>query len=170
MGVDMRSILDGTPPHASIFEGDPQILTRSLQHVSECIEVLRGSLPLSESAPYYPLNLRVIRLNQESVRHLFPTDVNLLVCLGCRPPSATSSVFYIANGGRKLLGHGTSILGPSTSSKSFTRCRRFTAFLTNGGSLEKAAAMANHASTRTTQLYDRRSDEASLDDVELIRI
>jgi hypothetical protein len=33
----------------------------------------------------------------------------------------------------------------------------------NGGTLEKAAAMANHASTRTTQLYDRRRDEVSLD-------
>jgi hypothetical protein len=27
----------------------------------------------------------------------------------------------------------------------------------NGGTLEKAAAMANHASTRTTQLYDRQA-------------
>ncbi len=32
-----------------------------------------------------------------------------------------------------------------------------TAYLKNGGTLEKAAAMANHASTRTTQLYDRVS-------------
>jgi hypothetical protein len=31
-----------------------------------------------------------------------------------------------------------------------------TANLKNGGTLEKAASMANHASTRTTQLYDRR--------------
>jgi hypothetical protein len=37
-------------------------------------------------------------------------------------------------------------------------------------SLEKAAAMANHASTRTTQLYDRRRDEVSLDEVERIVI
>jgi len=36
--------------------------------------------------------------------------------------------------------------------------------------LEKAAAMANHASTRTTQLYDRRRDEVSLDEVERIAI
>jgi len=35
---------------------------------------------------------------------------------------------------------------------------------------EKAAAMANHASTRTTQLYDRRRDELSLDEVERIVI
>ena len=31
-------------------------------------------------------------------------------------------------------------------------------------------AMANHASTRTTQLYDRRRDELSLDEVERIVI
>ena len=30
--------------------------------------------------------------------------------------------------------------------------------------------MANHAATRTTQLYDRRGDETSLDDVELVVI
>ena len=36
--------------------------------------------------------------------------------------------------------------------------------------MEKAAAMANHASTRTTQLYDRRRDEVSLDEVERIVI
>jgi hypothetical protein len=40
----------------------------------------------------------------------------------------------------------------------------------NGGTLEKAAAMANHASTRTTQLYDRRPDELSLDEVDRIVI
>ncbi|HJY49267.1 MAG TPA: hypothetical protein VJ349_11625, partial [Stellaceae bacterium] len=45
-----------------------------------------------------------------------------------------------------------------------------TAYLKNGGTLEKAAAMANHASTRTTQLYDRRRDELSLDEVERIVI
>ena len=47
--------------------------------------------------------------------------------------------------------------------------RRYT-YLKNGGTLEKAAAMANHASTRTTQLYDRRRDEVSLDEVERIAI
>ena len=46
------------------------------------------------------------------------------------------------------------------------RATGITAYLKNGGTLEKAAAMANHASTRTTQLYDRRRDEVSLDDVE----
>ena len=50
------------------------------------------------------------------------------------------------------------------------RATGITAYLKNGGTLEKAAAVANHASTRTTQLYDRRSDEMSLDEIERIAI
>jgi site-specific recombinase XerD len=50
------------------------------------------------------------------------------------------------------------------------RATGITAYLKNGGTLEKAAAMANHASTRTTQLYDRRRDEMSLDEVERIQV
>lgn len=49
------------------------------------------------------------------------------------------------------------------------RATGITAYLKNGGTLENAAAMANHASTRTTQLYDRRRDEISLDEVERIQ-
>ena len=45
-----------------------------------------------------------------------------------------------------------------------------TAYLKNGGTLEKAAQMANHASTRTTQLYDRRAEEVTLDEAERVLI
>ena len=45
------------------------------------------------------------------------------------------------------------------------RATGITAYLKNGGTLEKAAAMANHASTRTTEPHDRRRDEVSLDEV-----
>ncbi len=50
------------------------------------------------------------------------------------------------------------------------RATGITAYLKNGGQLETAAAMANHASTRTTQLYDRRSDAVSLAEIERVRI
>ena len=50
------------------------------------------------------------------------------------------------------------------------RATGITAYLKNGGTLEKAASMANRASTRTTQLYDRRRDEMSLDEVERVVI
>jgi site-specific recombinase XerD len=48
------------------------------------------------------------------------------------------------------------------------RATGVTAYLKNGGTLEKAAQMANHASTRTTQLYDRRAEDVTLDEVERI--
>jgi integrase len=50
------------------------------------------------------------------------------------------------------------------------RATGITAYLRNGGTLENAAAMANHASTRTTQLYDRRRDDISLDEVKRIHV
>ena len=50
------------------------------------------------------------------------------------------------------------------------RATGITAYLKNGGTLEKAASMANHASIRNTQLYDRRADEVTLDEVERVGI
>ena len=50
------------------------------------------------------------------------------------------------------------------------RATGITTYMKNGGALEDAAAIANHSSTRTTQLYDRRRDEISLAEIERIRI
>jgi len=50
------------------------------------------------------------------------------------------------------------------------RATGITAYLSNNGTLEIAARMANHASTRTTQLYDRRDDALTLAEVERIRL
>ena len=50
------------------------------------------------------------------------------------------------------------------------RATGVTAYLKNGGTLERAAQMANNASTRTTQLYDRRAEEVTLDEVERVLI
>jgi site-specific recombinase XerC len=67
---------------------------------------------------------------------------------------------------RRMAGAG---IGTKAGNHSF-RATGITAYLKNGGSLEKAAVMANHASTRTTQLYDRRRDDMTLDEVEKIGI
>jgi len=50
------------------------------------------------------------------------------------------------------------------------RATGITAYLENGGTIENAAEIAAHASTRTTQLYDRTRDEISLDEIERILI
>lgn len=60
-------------------------------------------------------------------------------------------------------------IGTQIGNHSF-RATGITAYLKNGGTLERAAAMANHASTRTTQLYDRRHDDVTLDEVERVMI
>lgn len=59
---------------------------------------------------------------------------------------------------------------PSGLSNHSFRATGITAFLVGGGTLEAAAFLAGHASTRTTQLYDRRRELVSADDIERIRI
>jgi len=50
------------------------------------------------------------------------------------------------------------------------RATGITAYLENGGTIENAQAIAGHESPRTTKLYDRTSDEISLDEIERILI
>ncbi len=60
-------------------------------------------------------------------------------------------------------------LPASTSCHTF-RATGITAYLENGGTIENAQAIAAHESPRTTKLYDRTSDEITLDEVERIVI
>ena len=50
------------------------------------------------------------------------------------------------------------------------RATGITTYLLNGGSLENAQAIAGHESPRTTKLYDRTTDEITLEEVERIRL
>lgn len=50
------------------------------------------------------------------------------------------------------------------------RATGITAYLENGGTIENAQAIAAHESPRTTKLYDRTSDNITLDEVERILI
>jgi len=90
--------------------------------------------------------------------------------IGCGTVRLTRTPLPQANAyamiGRRAVAAG---IATKLGNHSF-RATGITAYLKNGGTLEKAAAMANHASTRTTQLYDRRHDEMSLDEVERIRV
>jgi len=64
---------------------------------------------------------------------------------------------------------------PALRKRSKIGCHTFratgiTAYLEAGGTLENAQAIAAHESLRTTQLYDRRGDEVTLDEIERIGI
>jgi integrase/recombinase XerD len=59
---------------------------------------------------------------------------------------------------------------PDTIGNHTFRATGITAFRKNGGTIEQAQQIANHASPQTTRLYDRSSDEITLDAVERIVI
>jgi len=59
---------------------------------------------------------------------------------------------------------------PLTICNHTMRATGITAYLENGGTIEKAQTIAAHESPRTTKLYDRRSDQISLDEIERIII
>ena len=49
------------------------------------------------------------------------------------------------------------------------RATGITAYLDNGGTLEKAQQIAAHESARTTKLYDRTADAIKLEEIERVR-
>jgi site-specific recombinase XerD len=59
---------------------------------------------------------------------------------------------------------------PATTCCHTFRATGITAYLENGGTIENAQAIAAHESPRTTKLYDRTSDQITLDEVERILI
>ena len=59
---------------------------------------------------------------------------------------------------------------PSSTCCHTFRATGITAYLENGGTIENAQAIAAHESPRTTKLYDRTSDDITLDEVERIVI
>jgi site-specific recombinase XerD len=59
---------------------------------------------------------------------------------------------------------------PSSTCCHTFRATGITAYLENGGTIENAQAIAAHETPRTTKLYDRTSDEITLDEVERIAI
>ena len=71
----------------------------------------------------------------------------------------------------RMIGRRAAAAGMETRINCHTfRATGITEYLRNGGKLEIAQQMANHESTRTTGLYDRRNDQLSLDEVERILI
>ena len=50
------------------------------------------------------------------------------------------------------------------------RATGITAYMKSGGTLERAQQMAAHASSKTTNLYNRADDSVTLDEVERLLI
>jgi integrase/recombinase XerD len=93
---------------------------------------------------------------------LFRT-VNRARQLTKRPMHRNDAIRMVKRRGRRLN------LPPGLCCHTF-RATGITAYLENGGTIEKAQQIAAHESPKTTKLYDRTSDQITLDEIERICI
>ena len=99
---------------------------------------------------------------EESKRPLFRT-------FG-RNGEVTARPLYEADVLRIVKVRGKAIGLPASTCCHTFRATGITAYLENGGTIEKVQAIAAHASPRTTKLYDRTSDVLTLEEIEKIGI
>jgi len=123
-----------------------------------------GMVQFSQQGPKL-VGTGVVGLAEQGWSVALSGDGNTAIVGGGGDNSSTGAAWVYTRSGTVWTQHGNKLVGNHTF-----RATGITAYLKNGGTLENAAAMANHASTRTTQLYDRRRDEVSLDEVERIAI
>jgi site-specific recombinase XerD len=112
---------------------------------------------------YLEAYIKGIDLETDPKGPLFRTAVGKSNALTRRPLSQADAYRMIQ---RRAKGAG---IHTKIGNHTF-RATGITAYLRNGGRLEVAQQIAAHESSRTTGLYDRRGDDVSLDEVELIRI
>jgi len=112
---------------------------------------------------YLEAYLAACDLPRDEAGALFPTTVGRSRRLTNRPLSRQDALRMVK---RRV---NAAKLSKRLSCHTF-RATGITAYLENGGTIEKAQTIAGHESPRTTKLYDRTSDEVSLDEVERILI
>jgi integrase/recombinase XerD len=90
--------------------------------------------------------------------------------VGGRKQTLTDRPIYARNA-LHMIKRRAKVAGLSDAIGNHTfRATGITAYLENGGTIENAQAIANHESPKTTKLYDRTSDQITLDEVERIVI
>jgi integrase/recombinase XerD len=124
----------------------------------------RHEVPVHHNAQeYMDAYIKAAKLKERDPKPPLFRSVNRKRELTDRPMSRVE-VFLMIKRRARAAG-----LPPSTCCHTF-RATGITAYLSNGGTLENAQAIAAHESPRTTKLYDRTRDEISLDEVERILI
>ena len=124
----------------------------------------RHEVPAHHNAEaYVDAYLEAAALREEKKSPLFRTSKGHSGLLSERPMSRNDALRMIY---RRAAAAG---LDAHASCHTF-RATGITAYLENGGTVENAQAIAAHESPRTTKLYDRTSDELTLDEIERIAI
>ena len=110
---------------------------------------------------YLDAYLKAARITEETKSLLFctiPRKTGLITGLPLGRRNALDMVK------RRAIAAG---LSPRVCNHTF-RATGITAYLENGGTIEKAQQIAAHESPKTTKLYDRTDDQVTLDEIELI--
>src|SRR5947207_13533637 len=124
----------------------------------------RHEVPAHHNAEaYIDAYLEAAGIREEKKGPLFRSAAQHHRSLTLNPMTRTDMLRMVK---RRALAAG---LPYSTCCHTF-RATGITAYLENGGTIENAQAIAAHESPRTTKLYDRTSDEITLDEVERIII
>lgn len=111
---------------------------------------------------YLDAYLLAARLGEDKKAPLFQSVSRVGVLTG--EPMTRNDAFRMVKRRAKAAGL------PETTCNHTFRATGITAYLGNGGTIENAQAIAAHESPRTTKLYDRTSDEITLDEIERILI
>jgi integrase/recombinase XerD len=120
-------------------------------------------MPLHHNAEKYLIEyLDAAGLREQSATPLFRTIGRRRYLTG-NPMHRNDALRMIK---RRAIAAGVS---PQICSHTF-RATGITEYMRNGGQLEKAQMMAAHASSETTQLYNRVEDSVTLDEVERVLI
>jgi len=120
-------------------------------------------MPLHHNAERYLLEyMDAARLHDEPTTPLFRT-IDRRRNLTVNPMHRNDTLRMIK---RRAVAAGVS---PHICSHTF-RATGITEYMRNGGTLEKAQHMAAHASSQTTQMYNRVADSVTLDEVERVLI
>jgi site-specific recombinase XerD len=120
-------------------------------------------MPLHHNAEKYLLEyLDAAGLHEQPATPLFRT-------IGCRVYLTPNAMHR--NDALRMIKRRAKAAGLSTDICSHTfRATGITEYMRNGGQLEKAQKMASHASSETTQMYNRVEDSVTLDEVERVLI
>jgi len=184
---EARQLLDAIETDTAIGRRDRALIAfmiYTFARVSAALAVNIGDLFIQEGQPW-------VRLREKGGKdHVTPLHPELEAAIGLylsKLPNASPDMpLFRAGGGRSgiLSSHRLTRgdvwamvqrraeaagLNTHTTCHSF-RATGITVFLENGGTLDAAGALAAHASTRTTQLYDRRSHQHSERLIASIRI
>ena len=120
-------------------------------------------MPLHHNAEQYLLEyMDAARLHEQTASPLFRT-IGRRRFLTTNPMDRNDALRMIK---RRAIKAGVS---PHICSHTF-RATGITEYMRNGGTLEKAQHMAAHASSQTTQMYNRVADTVTLDEVERVLI